>query len=103
MFANIKHLLGAITLHEEKDLIKIEGISSFNLSNNIYEIWRTSKIFDNIFTSVSKNKIVFNKFFALDILYTIEKIISEYCQLFVLLGYWQHLKMNFLHKYVWHM
>lgn len=77
MFSGLKKLLGTITVEEKGDIIIIEGISSFNISNNIYKIWKTSKIFDNMFTYVKSNKIIFNKFFAIDFIYTIERVLND--------------------------
>jgi SNF2 family DNA or RNA helicase len=74
MFSGIRKFLGAIKVTEEKGMIYIEGLPSKDIANEIYRIWSTSKITNNIFTKITSSSVSFNSFFAPDILYTLETI-----------------------------
>lgn len=77
MFARVRRLLGAIRVREVNNLIMIDGLDPTLIMDNIRRIWATSKIEAFMFTKIGNSSVSFNKFFALDIVYTLETIYKE--------------------------
>jgi SNF2 family DNA or RNA helicase len=77
MFSSFQRLLGQITVKEKGDLIFISGLPADVIVKNIYRQWSTTKIAEFMFNSVSKSAISFNKFFALDFVYTLKTLCKE--------------------------
>lgn len=72
--------LNGIDAWEEDNSIVISGVDVEDLKYTIERIWNTSIIGKNIFRdkfSLTSNKLIFNKFFLLDTLYILERIIEE--------------------------
>lgn len=65
-------LIGNMKVYEENDLIHMEGIPGRDYVNDIFKVWRTSKIKDNLFTRVKGNSLIFHRFFAPEVLYTLQ-------------------------------
>lgn len=76
-FSSLKRLIGLISVHESGDHITIEGLPGDTVQKSIYEIWNTHKIADNVFSSIDNSSVTFNKFFAVDVVYILQKIVSE--------------------------
>jgi hypothetical protein len=77
MFSAIKSLLGNITVVEKGDLIYIDGLPARVIMHDIFKIWATSKIAAHMFTSVRSHSLVFNKFFAPDVAYTLSVVAAR--------------------------
>lgn len=74
MFPAIKRMTGFITVEETNREIIVEGVPSYFIVNDIGKIWRTSKIAGFMFNKVTRNSFRFDKFFAIDILYILQRI-----------------------------
>jgi hypothetical protein len=74
MLDNIRRMLGAILVEESRDNIRISGIPADILANDISRIWGTSRINKNMFVNITRSRIEFPKFFALEFVYMLNKI-----------------------------
>jgi len=77
MFSSLRRLIGLISVRESGDLITISGLPGDTVQRSIYEIWNTRKIADNVFTHISNSEVVFNRFFAVDVAYILQRIVDE--------------------------
>jgi hypothetical protein len=77
MFSGVRRLVGAIKVIEDRDQIRIEGLPADLVEKDILKIWSTSKITGFMFTELKKSSLKFNKFFAPDFAYTLQRILSE--------------------------
>lgn len=77
MFGGFKRVLGVISVVEDEDTIKVEGIPADTMERDINKIWKTSKITSNLFIKLTSNSFVFHKFFAIEILYIIDSLITN--------------------------
>lgn len=77
MFSSLRRLIGLISVRESGDLITISGLPGDTVQKSIYDIWATRKIVDNVFTHISNSEVSFNKFFAVDVAYILDRIIDE--------------------------
>lgn len=81
LFSTFKSLgnsvVGNIEVSESNKYITIHGFNGHRLIEAINKAWGTSKISNNIFHSASYIVVKFHKFFLMDIIYTLEKLIDE--------------------------
>ena len=78
MFETIANTLtGQVSATERKLYITLHGFNGYALVNEIYKIWRTSRIENQIFNDVGRFSVTFHKFFLLDIIYTLETITKQ--------------------------
>lgn len=77
MFASLRRLVGLISVRESGDMITISGLPGNTVQKSIYDIWNTRKIVDNVFTHISNSEVSFNRFFAVDVAYILNRIIVE--------------------------
>lgn len=77
MFSTIKRFVGAISVREVHDQIVVEGLPAMTVERDIREIWSTSKIGSTMFTRYDRSSLTFNKFFAPDVVYTLETVIAH--------------------------
>ncbi|SAK58981.1 replicative DNA helicase [Caballeronia arationis] len=77
MFSALQRLIGLIRVEESGDLIKVSGLPGDSVAKTIFEVWGTSKIVDNMFTKVTPSDVVFNRFFAPDVVYAFTRIVNE--------------------------
>lgn len=81
LFSTFKSLgnsvVGNIEVSESNKYITIHGFNGHRLIEAINKAWGTSKISNNIFHSASYIVVKFHKFFLMDIIYAMEKIIDE--------------------------
>ena len=77
MFSSLRRLVGLISVKESGDLITIEGLPGDTVQQSIYDIWNTSKIADNVFTHIGNSEVSFNKFFAVDVGYILQRLVDE--------------------------
>lgn len=77
MFSSLKRAFGYVTASTKDGVITIEGVPTYTIQGDIRRIWGTSKIEAYMFNDIGRNSFSFNAFFALDIVYAIEKILSE--------------------------
>lgn len=69
-----KGLLGLITVEESGKSIIIEGIPMNNVLYDMSSEFRTSRLGKYMLSSVSSRRAVFNRFFAIDVLYMLESL-----------------------------
>lgn len=74
MFSGIRRVLGNIKVTQTGQSITITGIPANVMTRDIQRIWKTSKINMHMFTSISKNTVVFPTFFAPDVMYMLERM-----------------------------
>lgn len=77
MFDDIKRTIGLIDVKEGTNLIHVGGLPANVVMNDIQRIWGTSRIAGYMFTHIKRSSVSFNKFFAPDVLYTLETICRE--------------------------
>lgn len=81
LFSTFKSLgnsvIGNIEVSESNKYITIHGFNGHRLIEAINKAWGTSKISNNIFHSASYIVVKFHKFFLMDIIYAMEKLIDE--------------------------
>lgn len=76
MFNTLTGILGNITVEENRDNIVINGVNAKLLINDIERGWRTTRFTNNVIKRYSYRQIIFGKFFAIDILYCIDGLLS---------------------------
>lgn len=81
LFSTFKSLgnsvVGNIEVSESNKYITLHGFNGHRLIDAINKVWGTSKISNNIFHSANYIAVKFHKFFLMDIIYTLEKLIDE--------------------------
>lgn len=81
LFSTFKSLgnsvVGNIEVSESNKYITLHGFNGHRLIDAINKAWGTSKISNNIFHSTTYIAVKFHKFFLMDIIYTLEKLIDE--------------------------
>lgn len=81
LFSTFKSLgnsvVGNIEVSESNKYITLHGFNGHRLIDAINKAWGTSKISNNIFHSATYIAVKFHKFFLMDIIYTLEKLIDE--------------------------
>lgn len=81
IFSTFKSLgnsvVGNIEVSESNKYITLHGFNGHRLIDAINKVWGTSKISNNIFHSATYIAVKFHKFFLMDIIYTLEKLIDE--------------------------
>lgn len=77
MFSGIKRFIGYVGVEETPTHIIIEGLPGYDIMRDIQNKWQTSKINTQMFTLITKNKIVFAKFFAIDVLYIFKELYAD--------------------------
>lgn len=81
LFSTFKSLgnsvVGNIEVSESNKYITLHGFNGHGLIDAINKAWGTSKISNNIFHSANYIAVKFHKFFLMDIIYTLEKLIDE--------------------------
>lgn len=76
MFSSIKRLIGSISIEHFAGKIKVDGVPADVIVNDIRKIWKTSRIEKNLFVRIDKNSFIFHEFFAVEIVYAIDRILS---------------------------
>jgi hypothetical protein len=77
MLSSLRKLIGSISVKEDGDYVRIEGLPTYDYMNDIERTWRTSKIGLNMFTKVTSSYVVFHKFFLPEVIYTLEELVAN--------------------------
>ena len=77
MYGNVARLVGFVSVKETDTHIIVNGIPGLRFSRDVYNYWKTSKLNNNMFTSISKSQIKFPKFFAIEVLYMFERLMES--------------------------
>ena len=67
----------AVSVTESKNEIEITGIRAQQIVSAIDSRWRTGKIAHNMFKKISSRKLVFDSFFAVEVLYIFQQMIAD--------------------------
>jgi hypothetical protein len=76
LLSNLRKMIGTIHVSEEGNFIRIEGLPTYQYTNDLARIWRTSKIGLNMFSKITSSYVVFHKFFLPEVIYTLESILE---------------------------
>lgn len=74
MFDSFRSLFGNVTVKETAAEIVISGIRAKDIIRDMDKHWKTTRISQNIFNTVSGNSFSFFKFFAPEVMYILENI-----------------------------
>lgn len=74
MFDFVKNAFGIVYVKEYETTIEIGGIRLNTLKEDVYKIWRSSKLLDEMFNKSTGSVFIFDKFFAVDVLYILQQI-----------------------------
>lgn len=77
MFSGLRKMIGSISVTEEGNFIRIEGLPTYQYMNDLARIWRTSKIGLNMFSKVTSSYVVFHKFFLPEVIYTLQGALDD--------------------------
>lgn len=77
MFGSIRNIFGNIKVTQSDKAITVDGVPADVIERDISKIWNTSKISSYMFIKISKYSFSFPLFFAPDILYALETMISH--------------------------
>lgn len=72
-----KGVFGIIDVKENAQQIEITGLSSGALSNLLEKVWKTSVITKYFFNKFGRSGIAFPKFFAVEFLYIIDRLLTD--------------------------
>lgn len=77
MYGSVARLVGFVSVKETDSHIIVNGIPGLRFSRDVYNYWKTSKINNNMFSAISKSQIKFPKFFAIEVLYMLERLLES--------------------------
>jgi Cdc6-like AAA superfamily ATPase len=77
MFSSFRKTFGLIKATQLEEEILVEGVPGHFITVDIGNIWKTSKIAPNLFNKITRSTFSVPNFFALDLLYILERIISS--------------------------
>lgn len=73
--ADVKRFFGNISVEVKGSNVVIDGLPADFIEKDIYRIWRTNRICEHMFESMSRSRIVFNVFFLPDFYYALQRIL----------------------------
>ena len=68
-------VLGQIEAQESKKYITLYGMNGYTLTDEIANVWKTTRITKNVFKSIGRLSVSFHKFFLIDVIYTLEELL----------------------------
>lgn len=74
MFDQFRTMFGGVTIKETSTEIVVSGIRAKDIVRDMDKYWKTTRITQNIFNTVSGNSFSFFKFFAPEITYILENV-----------------------------
>jgi SNF2 family DNA or RNA helicase len=77
MFGSIRNMFGNIKVTQSDKCITVDGVPADVIDKDISKIWNTNKISSYMFIKISKYSFSFPLFFAPDILYALDTMISH--------------------------
>ena len=77
MFAKFKRVLGNVTVEVKNAIVRVEGIPADVMARDIKKIWGTGRIEQNLFNEIDDNSFSFYEFFAVDVVYAIDRMIAH--------------------------
>jgi hypothetical protein len=76
MLSTLRRLTGMIDTQEQGDFIHISGLPGEMVANDILSVFQTSKIANNIFSSIGTSDVSFHRWFAADIITVFNRILA---------------------------
>jgi hypothetical protein len=76
MLGGFRRLIGTIKVTATDRLIEVSGIPGDIMQRDILRIWKTSKVNEWMFSDFGKNSFSFNPFFAPEIVYILDTLVS---------------------------
>lgn len=67
-------MLGVLEVVEEGDYITVYNIRSDMFASDLKKVWNTNRIFKHMFKTVSRNKMTFHKFFAIEFYFLLRSL-----------------------------
>lgn len=77
MFSSVMRLIGIISAKETTTHIIIEGINGPAIMADLDNTWGTTRISKYMFSLTTRSKIMFPKFFGIDVLYMFESMLKQ--------------------------
>lgn len=72
--ADVKRFFGNISVEVKNNNVVVDGLPADFIEKDIYRIWRTHRISDHLFYSLSRSRVVFDIFFLPDFYYALKRI-----------------------------
>ena len=98
MFGTVYRFFGILVIEDPiRGIITVTGVNTKDLFRDIEKIWKTTLVTKYVFDDVGTHKFSFYKFFAPDVFYTLETILSykgKYTKTSVILDVMNGLKTN---------
>lgn len=76
MFATLRRFAGNIKVSESKDIITIEGVGSRYLEASLQKLYKTSKVYKNIFHIQTYSSVGFYSFFAIEVDFMLAELLN---------------------------
>lgn len=76
-FDTLISYLPVVSVKEENQIITVTGVPTAVLEGLIYKEWKTSRIFKNMFTRMAARYFQFHSFFAVEIIYMLQKLLEN--------------------------
>lgn len=76
MFRVFKRVIGIVTVEEKNGTIIVEGVPGHFLTDDIQTLLKTSKVGNNLFTSIGRSGFTLDSYFALDLRYLLETLLA---------------------------
>lgn len=76
MFRVFKRVLGVVTVEEHNGQIVVEGVPGHFLAEDIQQLLKTSKVGNNLFTTINRSGFTMDSYFALDLRYLLETLLA---------------------------
>ena len=70
-------LTGIIKVVDDGKTIEVKGIDGKTLVDTMFKVWRSNKIATSMFSKLGRTEIHFDKFFLLDVIYTLDQIVKS--------------------------
>lgn len=77
MFGSLRKMVGNIHVSTKGNQVVVDGMPRDVYMNDIYKLWKTSKVEDYMFTRTSSASVSFHQFFLPDVYYTIEEVLKN--------------------------
>ena len=77
MFSGLKKIFGAVTVEVRNGIVRVEGIPSEVIANDIRKIWKTSRVDGNLFNYVGSYSFTFHEFFCIEMVYALTLLAED--------------------------
>lgn len=77
MLGPLRSLIGNISVRVKVDDITVSGVSAYSMQRDIKRLWGTDRVSKYMFTDISGYSFTFKSFFLPDVVFTINKMLSN--------------------------